>query len=197
MNHESAEEYIQALHQAQAAFYTPAMFNRIRQQAVQLAEAFRSGNRVWACGNGGSMSDAIHFAEELSGRFRGNRTPLPALAISDPGYLTCVANDYGYEHVFSRFLEAHARSGDWLVVFTTSGKSPNILHAARQAQSQQVSVLAITGDAPSPIHALADHLLLIPYTGTADHVQEITIQLVHLLILEIEKLLFVGTATHA
>jgi D-sedoheptulose 7-phosphate isomerase len=196
MKHESAEDYIQVLQELQLAFYTPAMFDRIRQQALQLAEAFRSGNRVWACGNGGSMSDAMHFAEELGGRFRGHRAPLPALAIADPGYLTCVANDYGYEHVFSRFVEAQARAGDWLVVFTTSGKSPNVLHAARQARSQQVSVLAITGDAPSPIHALADHLLLIPYTGTADHVQEITIQLVHLLILEIEKLLFGGTSTH-
>jgi D-sedoheptulose 7-phosphate isomerase len=194
MKHESAEAYIQVLYELQSAFYTPDLFNRIRHLALQLAEAFRNGKRVWACGNGGSMSDAMHFAEELGGRFRRHRAPLPALAMSDPGYLTCVANDYGYEHVFSRFVEAQAQAGDWLVVFTTSGKSPNVVEAARQARSQQVHVLAITGDNPSPIQSLADHILAIPTIGTADHVQEITIQLVHLLILEIEKTLFADTS---
>jgi D-sedoheptulose 7-phosphate isomerase len=106
----------------------------IDEAGTLLADLFERGGRVFSCGNGGSMCDAMHFAEELSGRYRGNRRALAAVAISDAGYMSCVANDYGYEHVFSRYLEAHARSGDVLVAISTSGTSGNVLAAVRAAR---------------------------------------------------------------
>src|SRR6266853_487760 len=106
-----------------------------------LAKAFIAGDRAYSCGNGGSMCDAMHFAEELTGRFRRERRPLAALAISDPGHLTCVANDYGYENVFSRYLEGHGRAGDSLLAISTSGKSPNVLEAAKSAKMIGMTVV--------------------------------------------------------
>ena len=96
---------------------------QIEKAGVLLAESFKNGGRVFSCGNGGSMCDAMHFAEELSGRFRDDRAALAATSISDPSHMSCVANDYGYEFVFSRYIEAHGRAGDVLLAISTSGKS--------------------------------------------------------------------------
>ena len=119
----------------------PESVNQIVRAGKILSQCFEKQGRAFACGNGGSMSDAMHFAEELSGRFRKDRRALPAQAISDPGHLSCVANDFGWEHVFSRYLEAHARAGDVLVAISTSGKSPNVLRAAQYARDHQISVI--------------------------------------------------------
>ncbi len=103
---------------------------KIKSAAAILIETFENKGRVFSCGNGGSMCDAMHFAEELTGRYRKNRQGYPAIAISDPSHLTCVANDFGYDYVFSRYLESHGNPGDCLLAISTSGKSPNVLKAA-------------------------------------------------------------------
>lgn len=155
-----------------------------------LTASLAQGGRVYSCGNGGSMCDAMHFAEELSGRFRLDRKPLAAVAISDPGHMTCVANDFGYEAVFSRYIEAHGRRGDCLLAISTSGKSPNVLAAARAAAAQGVKVIAMTGRVGAPLSELADIEICTPVGRFADRVQELHIKIVHILIELIERELF-------
>jgi len=167
-----------------------AALERIERAARLLLSAFGSGNRVFSCGNGGSMSDAIHFAEELSGRYRLNRKGLPAMAISDVGHLTCVANDFGYDHVFSRFLESHARANDVLLAISTSGKSPNILKAAETARALGVKVIALTGNPDSQLGKFADIDICTPGGNFADRVQELHIKVIHILIELVERTLF-------
>ena len=162
----------------------------VAQAGELLAETFAKGGRVFSCGNGGSMSDAMHFAEELSGRFRRNRAPLPAAAISDVGHLTCTANDYGYEHVFSRYLEAHARTGDAVLCITTSGQSPNILNAAQHAKQKGVTVIGLTGKRDAPLKKLSDLFIATPAGFYADRVQELHIKVIHIIIEIAERRLF-------
>ena len=155
-----------------------------------LATAMRSGNRVFSCGNGGSFCDAAHFAEELSGRYRRDRPALAAQAISDAAHLTCVANDYGYEMVFARYLEAHGRADDVLVALSTSGTSPNILRAAEVARRKSMVVVALTGRPGSPLAAVADIEICTPGGRYADRVQELHIKVIHILIELVERDLF-------
>ena len=110
-----------------------------------MVNAMRSGGKVISCGNGGSMCDAMHFAEELTGRYRADRLALPAIAISDPSHLTCVGNDHGYEFVFSRFVEAMGQPGDVLLAISTSGNSPNVVRAAQAAKDGGMMVVGLTG----------------------------------------------------
>jgi len=155
-----------------------------------LVGTFRAGGRVFSCGNGGSMCDAMHFAEELSGRYRLDRQALAATAISDPGHLTCVANDYGYDQVFSRYLEAHSREGDCLVVLSTSGSSANARRAAEAARARGVRVIALTGREDAPLGSLATVHICTPGGEFADRVQELHIKVVHILIELVERALF-------
>lgn len=155
---------------------------RIDQAGNALVTTFKNNGRVFSCGNGGSMCDAMHFAEELSGRFREDRPALGATAISDPGHMSCVANDYGYEYVFSRYLEAHAREGDLLVGISTSGTSENILKAVETAKARGVIVVSLTGKPDSAIGKLADIDICTPGGQYADRVQELHIKVIHTLI---------------
>jgi len=155
-----------------------------------LATLFENGGRVFSCGNGGSMCDAMHFAEELSGRYRGNRRALAAVAISDAGYMSCVANDYGYEHVFSRYLEAHARQGDVLVAISTSGTSGNVLAAVRVAHQIGMKVIGLSGRPGATLSTLADIDICTPGGKFADRVQELHIKVIHILIESVERRLF-------
>ena len=173
-----------------ALIANPTTIAAIGEAGKLLGRVFSSGGRVFSCGNGGSMCDAMHFAEELSGRFRGDRKALPATAISDPGHLTCTANDYGYEQVFSRYVEAHARAGDCLVAISTSGTSRNVVMAAERAKAQGVKVIALTGHPEMPLGALADIEICTPAGRFADRVQELHIKVVHILIELIERELF-------
>jgi D-sedoheptulose 7-phosphate isomerase len=134
----------------------------------------------------------MHFAEELSGRFRGDRAALAATSISDPSHLSCVANDYGYEFVFSRYVEAHAKAGDVLVAISTSGKSKNVLNAAEAAKKKGVKVIAMTGKRDCPLAALSDILLATPAGKYADRVQELHIKLIHIMIELVERQMFPG-----
>jgi D-sedoheptulose 7-phosphate isomerase len=154
-----------------------------------MAKALRRGGRIFSCGNGGSMCDAMHFAEELSGRYRDDRRALAAVAISDPGHLSCVANDYGYEAVFSRYIEAHGRSGDCLLAISTSGASRNVLAAAAVAKVLGMTVVALTRPG-SPLGDAADIAICTPAERYADRVQELHITVIHILIGLIERALF-------
>jgi D-sedoheptulose 7-phosphate isomerase len=162
----------------------------IEEAGRMLTESLAKGGRVYSCGNGGSMCDAMHFAEELSGRFRLDRRPLPATAISDPGHMTCVANDFGYEAVFSRYVEAHGRKGDCLLAISTSGKSPNVLAAARAATARGTKVIAMTGRVGSPLSELATIEICTPAGRFSDRIQELHIKIVHILIELVERELF-------
>ncbi|MCB0429309.1 MAG: D-sedoheptulose 7-phosphate isomerase [Flavobacteriales bacterium] len=156
-------------------------------EAVDLIVAsIRAGGKVLSCGNGGSMCDAIHFAEEMTGRFRNDRKPLPALAIADPGHLTCVANDYGFEEVFSRSVQALGRSGDILLAISTSGNSVNVIRAAEAARKQQIKIVGLTGGDGGKLAALCDVEIRAPKSNYADRAQEIHIKVIHALILGIE-----------
>ncbi len=155
-----------------------------------LATAFASGCRVFSCGNGGSLCEAMHFAEECSGRFRDDRAPLAAVAISDSSHLSCTANDFGWEKVFSRYLSAHGRPGDCLLALSTSGRSENILAAAREARDRGRKVIALTGARSSALGALADIELPTPSGPFSDHVQELHITVLHLLVQLVERTLF-------
>lgn len=156
-----------------------------------LVNCFKNDGRVFSCGNGGSLCDAMHFAEELSGRFRKNRPPLPALAISDPGHITCTGNDFGYDQIYSRFLEAHAKQGDVLLAISTSGKSPNIIRAAQVARNLGLKTIGLTGRPLSPLNPwLEIDICTEGKTPWADRIQEMHIKVIHTLIEGVESELF-------
>lgn len=167
-----------------------AAIDSIARAGDAFTETLRRDGRIFACGNGGSMCDAIHFAEELSGRFRKDRRALPAVAISDPGHLTCAGNDFGFEAVFSRYLEAHGRKGDALLAISTSGKSPNVLAAARRAREIGMTVVTLTGRPGSPLAAAADIEICTPAGEWSDRIQELQIKVIHILVELIERRLF-------
>lgn len=160
-----------------------AAFDRASEAMVT---SLRAGGTLLACGNGGSMTNAQHFAEELTGRFRGNRPPLRAMAISDPSHLTCVANDYGYEYVFSKFVEAFAKPGDVLLALSTSGKSPNVLRAAEAMKAAGGIVVASSATAASPLGEVADVVIELGSSRWADRVQEAELVVIHSLMQAIE-----------
>jgi D-sedoheptulose 7-phosphate isomerase len=173
---------VEAQSALEALLSNEAALESIQQAGEALVESFKRGGRVFSCGNGGSMCDAMHFAEELSGRFREDRPALGATAMSDPGHMSCVANDYGYEYVFSRYLEAHAREGDLLLGISTSGTSKNILKAVEAAKARGVVVVSLTGKPNSAIGELADIDICTPGGRYADRVQELHIKVIHTLI---------------
>lgn len=159
---------------------------RLVYAADLMANALQHDKKIISCGNGGSMSDAMHFAEELSGRFRLDRPAYAALALSDPAFLSCVANDYGYEQVFARGVAAFGQRGDVLLAISTSGNSANVLRAAEAARAKNMKVVALTGNDGGALAALADVELRVPHQGFADRIQEIHIKIIHCLIEEIE-----------
>ena len=181
------DEAVEALTRLRANTATHA---QIAKAAERFAAVFKAEGRVFSCGNGGSMCDAMHFAEELSGRFRDDRKALSALAISDPGYLSCTLNDYGAERVFSRFIEAHGKKGDALLAISTSGKSKNVITAAEEARKRGLFVVSLTGRADSDLAKVSDIDVCTPAGRYADRVQELHIKVIHIIIELVEKLTF-------
>ncbi len=161
----------------------------IEKAAEVMSGCLSSGGKIISCGNGGSLCDATHFAEELTGRFRNDRGPLPAMAINDPAYLTCVGNDYSFDVVFSRWVEAFGKSGDVLLAISTSGSSKNILKAAETAKNLGMKVIALTSKKGKPLSDLADVTIAAPDAPHSDRIQEIHIKVIHILIEAIESLL--------
>lgn len=160
------------------------------EKAIQLmVEALNNGHKIISCGNGGSMCDAMHFAEELSGRFRNDRKALAAVSISDPSHISCVANDYGYEFIFSRYVEAIGNKGDVLLGISTSGNSNNVIRAVEAAKNKGINTVVLTGKDGGKLADLASIEIRAPHTEFADRVQEIHIKVIHALIDGIERAL--------
>ena len=162
-------------------------FISIEKAASLMKSAIANGGKIISCGNGGSMCDAMHFAEELSGRFRDDRKALPALSISDPSHISCVANDYGYDFVFSRYIEAIGKKDDVLLAISTSGNSKNILEAIRAAKEAGMKVIGLTGKGGGKMADLCDIEIRAPHSDFADRAQEIHIKVIHSLIQCIEN----------
>jgi D-sedoheptulose 7-phosphate isomerase len=162
-------------------------FSKIEHAGIVMCEAIRAGNKIISCGNGGSMSDAMHFAEELSGRYRGDRKSIAAISISDPTHITCVGNDYGFDFIFSRFVEGVGNAGDVLLAISTSGNSKNVIEAAKAAKAKGMKVVALTGKDGGALAQLCDVEIRAPHANFADRAQEIHIKIIHTLIGYIEE----------
>ena len=174
-------------------FQTEENFTKIEEAVLIMSKALQNGNKIISCGNGGSMCDAMHFAEELSGRFRDNRKGLAAVSISDPSHITCVGNDYGFGYIFSRYLEALGHAGDVLLGISTSGNSKNVILAVDKAKELGIKSIVLTGKDGGKLADLADLEIRAPHSQFADRAQEIHIKIIHNLILGIEKEMFLNT----
>lgn len=155
----------------------------------EMVGAYQNNNRVFSAGNGGSLCDSMHFAEELTGRFRKNRSPLAAMSINDPAHITCVANDFGYDEIFSRYIDAWGQKGDVFLAISTSGNSPNIINAVNVAKEKGIVTVGLLGKGGGKLKSLVDHSLIIDSTST-DRIQEMHIKIIHCLIEGIERKLF-------
>ena len=154
-----------------------------------MVESYKNNGRIFSCGNGGSMCDAMHFAEELTGRFRKERAPLPAMAINDASHLTCVSNDYGYEFIFSRYIAAWGNKGDVLLAISTSGNSKNIILAVEEAKKKGMIVVGLLGKGGGALKNMVDVSLIVD-SSVSDRIQEVHIKCIHIFIEGIERSLF-------
>lgn len=168
-------------------FSTQENFAKIEKAGNLLVDSLKKGGKILSCGNGGSMCDAMHFAEELTGRYRDNRAAIPAMAIADASHLSCVSNDYGYEFVFSRYVEAFGKEGDVLVGISTSGNSKNVLNAIAVAKEKGMKVIGLTGKDGGKMQGVCDVEIRAPFSEYADRAQEIHIKVIHSLIDHIER----------
>ncbi|MBO0939813.1 D-sedoheptulose 7-phosphate isomerase [Fibrella sp. HMF5335] len=179
------------LTEAQAVLTTfladEANFSAIDAAADLMVEALKNDRKIISCGNGGSHCDAMHFAEELSGRYRNDRRSLAAIAISDTSHMSCVGNDYGFDHIFSRFVEGLGQPGDVLLGLSTSGNSANIIRAVEAARHRNMKVVLLTGKDGGKLAGQADIEIRVPHFGYADRIQEIHIKIIHIFIMLIEK----------
>lgn len=181
----SLKEALAAIQQLQQ----PQAQNFIYSAAEMIAAAFSSGQKLIIAGNGGSLCDAAHFAEELTGQFRKKRAALPAIVLNDPGHLTCVANDFGYEAVFSRGVEAFGKAGDIFIGLTTSGNSPNIIAAFKQAKAMGLQTIAFLGKHGGALKGQADLELIISGFDYSDRIQEAHMAAIHIIIEAVEEIL--------
>ena len=163
---------------------------QVKNAGDLLVDMFRQGGKVFSCGNGGSLCDAMHFAEELTGRFRHERAALPAIAIADPSHFACVSNDMSFDSVFSKYLEALGDRGDVLLAISTSGNSSNILQAIDTAHVKGMKVIGLTGKTGGEMKEKCDITIVVPWNKYSDRIQEIHIKIIHILIEYIEQALF-------
>ena len=174
----------------QAFLDEPACLRGVHSFVDAAAKTLESGGLLMSCGNGGSMCDAMHFAEEWTGRFRANRSALPALAFSDPSHLSCIANDFGYEEVFAREVEAYGKHGDLLLAISTSGDSPNVLRACEVARERGVTTVGLLGKDGGRLRERVDIPIVVPQAQTSDRIQELHIKVIHIVIEAVERRLF-------
>ncbi|MCC7331685.1 MAG: D-sedoheptulose 7-phosphate isomerase [Flavobacteriales bacterium] len=161
--------------------------DNIEKAAQMMIKSIQAGGKIISCGNGGSMCDAMHFAEELTGRFRENRKPIAALSISDASHITCVGNDYGFDEIFSRYIQGVGSEGDVLLAISTSGNSRNIIRAAEDAKLKKMKIVALTGKDGGKLSSITDVEIRAPFSKFADRAQEIHIKVIHSLIQYIEE----------
>lgn len=181
-----ANQFLQALETLQQ-FNTPENFEKIVDAGKIMVSSLQSNGKIISCGNGGSMCDAMHFAEELTGRYRNDRPSIAAIAISDPSHISCVANDYGFEYIFSRYIESIGKKGDVLLAISTSGNSKNVVNAIRAAREKEMLVIGLTGKTGGDMATLCDVEIRAPHSEYADRAQEIHIKVIHALIDHIEN----------
>ena len=186
MNEIISNSLAEALSTLQRFIEQPSNARHIEQAATIMAEGLVNGHKIISCGNGGSLCDATHFAEELTGRFRKNRKPYPAIAINDPAYLTCVGNDFSFDEVFSRFIEATGNKNDVLLAISTGGNSENVVRDAYKAKELGLKIVALTKEGSNKLQEIADITIASPATSFSDRVQEIHIKVIHILIQLIE-----------
>lgn len=178
---------LQEAHHELTAFITnPANIAAIATAGRIMAETLKQGGKIISCGNGGSLCDATHFAEELTGRYRHNRHPLPAIAINDAAYMTCVGNDFSFEDIYGRYVEGVGKAGDTLLAISTSGNSENILRAVKAAHEKGMKVVALTSEGENKLSGVADIAVCAPRSAFSDRIQEIHIKVIHILIQLIE-----------
>jgi D-sedoheptulose 7-phosphate isomerase len=187
MNPAQFSQEFQEAQQVLTQFNTIENMEKIAQAIAIMHGALANGHKIMSCGNGGSMCDAMHFAEELSGRYRNDRPALAALSISDPSHLSCVANDYGYAHVFERYVQGLGQTGDVLLGISTSGSSKNVILAVEAAKAKGISTIVLTGKDGGELAKIADLEIRAPFSPYADRAQEIHIKVIHAFILGIEK----------
>lgn len=180
----------EALTTLQAFMAAPEGLANVQRFVELAADTLARGGKLLACGNGGSMCDAMHFAEEWTGRFRGNRSALPAVAFSDPSQLTCIANDFGFDEVFARQVEALGRPGDLLVLMSTSGNSPNCLRAVEEAHKRDIKVVGLLGKGGGKLKGMVDVPIVVPHAQTSDRIQEVHIKVLHIAIEAVERRMF-------
>lgn len=168
----------------------PENIEAIEKAAAIMIQGVLDGGKIIACGNGGSMTDAMHFAEELSGVFREKRPALPAISISDPSHITCTANDYSFDEIFSRYVEAVGQEGDVLLAISTSGNSMNIIKAAEAAVGKGMKVIGLTGKTGGLLTGMADQEIRVKGRKHSDRIQEVHIKILHILVLLIEQGVF-------
>lgn len=180
----------EALATLAAARADQAFLGATHQFAERAAKSLAAGGRLLCCGNGGSLSQAMHFAEEWTGRFRRDRAPLPALALADPSQMSCIANDFGFDQVFARQLEAHGRPPDLLVAISTSGASPNVIEAARTARRLGLASVALVGRDGGPLADEVDVVVRVPAAVEADRIQECHLVVLHAVLEAVERRLF-------
>jgi D-sedoheptulose 7-phosphate isomerase len=186
---QSKAYFLEAQEVLNAFIMDDSNFERIQKAIDCMVESIIQGGKIISAGNGGSMSDAMHFAEELTGRFRNNRKGIPAIAISDPAFITCAANDYGYEEVFSRFISSMGNKNDVFLAISTSGNSANIIKAIESAKQNGMKVIGLTGKDGGQMKDLVDIEIRAPFSQFSDHVQEIHIKVIHSFVLGIETAL--------
>ncbi|MGL5984364.1 MAG: D-sedoheptulose 7-phosphate isomerase [Cetobacterium sp.] len=163
--------------------------NTTEKVAKDLADIFKNGNKVLICGNGGSNCDALHFAEEFTGRFRSDRRALPAISLSDSSHITCVGNDYGFDYIFSRGVEAYGKDGDMFIGISTSGNSANVIKAVEVAKNNGLKTLVLLGKDGGKLKGICDYEFIIP-GDTSDRIQEIHMMILHIIIEGVEKIMF-------
>ncbi len=181
------EHFIEAQEVLNAFLLNDENFEAIEAAGKLLVESFKNDGKVLSCGNGGSLCDAMHFAEELTGRYRNDRPAIGAIAISDVSHMACVGNDYGYEYVFSRYIEGVGRRGDVLLGISTSGNSQNVINAIAAARAKGMKIIGLTGKDGGAMSGLCDVEIRAPKSDYADRAQEIHIKVIHSLIDYVEK----------